>query len=62
MRKNVFDDIGERWLKEHDPDYGKQKNTYLTSQRLDKVWRKEIPLSSFKGDAFEYINEAGNNR
>ena len=38
----IKDDVVENWLKEHDPDYGKNKH-YLNSRRFRRVLEREIP-------------------
>ena len=40
-------DEAEKWLKKHDPEYGKRssKYPYLNADRLAWVYRKEIPVS-----------------
>lgn len=46
MRKE-YDDIGEDWLKENDPEYGNRaKAYYLNSDRSDWVNRHELPSGS----------------
>ena len=39
-------DLGERWLRENDKDYGKNtiEYSYLNLKRLEKVYGKEIPV------------------
>lgn len=54
--KNSFDDIGEEWLKENDPLYGKRKQSgYLTSGMMAWTQHIERPLSGLTPKEQEQI-------
>lgn len=55
---NNFNDIGEQWLRDNDPLYGTSQSNYLTSERINKIHRKEIPFSAIKSpELCEIIGE-----
>ena len=70
-------DSAEKWLRENDPLFakrGKLEHPYLTDERLRKINRREIPVSSVYGDEVRQLLDlsgatpypdkpwAGNNR
>lgn len=44
----IQEDIGENWLKNNDPFFGKKKSIYFNNNRFRWVQRKEKPVGLMK--------------